>query len=64
MHLRQRIERYLRSSGTPVTRFGRDAANDPRIVLDIRNGRELRAPTAARIAAYLDRVEAKPGHPA
>lgn len=57
MHLLRRIETYLRRSGTPATRFGREAANDPRIVLDMRNGRELRAATAARMAAYLDRAE-------
>jgi hypothetical protein len=57
MHLHRRIERYLRTSGTPPTRFGREAVRDPRLVFDLRNGREMRAPTAARISAYLDRQE-------
>lgn len=57
MHLLGRIERHLRRSGTPVTKFGRLAVHDPRFVLDLRNGREPRAATAARVAAYLDTVE-------
>ena len=60
MHLLQRIERHLRTSGTAVTRFGREAVNDPRFVLDLRNGRELRPSTEARVLDYLARIEATP----
>lgn len=52
-----RIERHLRRTGTPATRFGRETIRDPRLVLDLRNGRELRERTAARISAYLDADE-------
>jgi hypothetical protein len=58
MHLLRRIERHLRASGTTPTRFGRDAVRDPRLVFDLRNGREMRAPLATRVSAYLDRQEA------
>ncbi len=57
MHLRQRVERFLRRHKMPPTRFGREAMGDPRFVFDLRNGRELRAPTARRLAAWLDRRE-------
>jgi hypothetical protein len=57
MHLLRRIERHLRQSGTPPTRFGRNAVRDPRFVFDLRNGREPRSSTASRVAAYLDRLE-------
>jgi 2,4-dienoyl-CoA reductase-like NADH-dependent reductase (Old Yellow Enzyme family) len=57
MHLLHRIEHHLRRSGTPATRFGREAVNDPRFVRDLRNGRELRSSTRARVIAYLDRAE-------
>ena len=60
MQLLQRIERYLRRSGTPPTRFGRDALNDPRFVLDLRNGREVGPRTRARVLSYLDVAEASP----
>lgn len=56
-HLLWRIERHLRRTGTPATRFGREALRDPRLVPDLRNGRELRTGTAARISAYLDARE-------
>lgn len=58
MILLRRIERYLRRSGTPATRFGRDAVRDPRFVFDLRRGREPRSPTLRRVHAYLDGVEA------
>lgn len=47
------IQRYLRHTGMAPTRFGRCAINDPRLVEDLRRGRELRPATAARIAAYI-----------
>jgi hypothetical protein len=57
MYLLRRIERHLRQSGTPATRFGRDAVHDPRFVFDLRNGREPRPHTESRVAHYLDRLE-------
>ena len=60
-HILRRIEIYLRKSNTPATRFGREAARDPRLVLDLRRGRELRTGTAARLSAYLDAKESGMG---
>ncbi len=57
MHLLRRIEHHLRASGTPPTRFGREAVRDPRLVHDLRRGREAGAALTARVAAYLDRQE-------
>ena len=49
-----KIERHLRATGVSPTRFGRDATRDPRFVLDLRNGREPRERTAARVLAFID----------
>ena len=57
MHLRRRIELYLRRTATAPTRFGRDAVGDPRFVFDLRNGREPREKTAVRVHQWLDRRE-------
>jgi 2,4-dienoyl-CoA reductase-like NADH-dependent reductase (Old Yellow Enzyme family) len=57
MHIRRRIELYLRHNDMPPTRFGREAIGDPRLVQDLKNGRELREKTRARLAAWLDRHE-------
>ena len=54
MYLLRRIERYLKASGTPPTRFGREAVRDPRLVHDLRRGREPGAAITARVSAYLD----------
>lgn len=48
-----KVERYLRKHGMPATKFGRLAIRDPRLVGDLRNGRELRMRTLARVEAFL-----------
>lgn len=35
-----RIEKFLRDHGIAPTRFGRDAVRDPRLVFDMRRGRQ------------------------
>ena len=58
MHLRRRIELYLRRNRMAPTRFGREAMGDPRFVFDLRNYRELRENTVSRVASWLDSREA------
>lgn len=36
-----KVERFLGRTEMPATKFGRLAVNDPRLVGDMRNGREL-----------------------
>jgi hypothetical protein len=40
MHLLRSVERFLRQTDMAPTRFGRAAVRDPRLVFDLRNGRE------------------------
>ncbi len=49
-----RIEAYLRKTGTPPTRFGRDAVRDPRLVHDLRRGRTASDRMAERVTAYIE----------
>ncbi len=42
MHINRLVERFLREQKLPPTKFGRLAARDPRLVLDMRMGREIR----------------------
>lgn len=53
MSLMIKIDRYLRHTNMPPSTFGRRAINDPRLVGDLRRGRELRPVTVARVEAYL-----------
>lgn len=53
MSVHWKIERFLRESDMPATRFGRLAANDPRLVFDLRNGREVGNRLTARLEAFL-----------
>jgi hypothetical protein len=55
------VERYLKQSGMTATRFGRRAARDPRLVLDMRGGRAPRRPLTSRLVAFLDTREAELG---
>ncbi|EQB31739.1 hypothetical protein [Sphingobium ummariense] len=34
------VERFLSENNIPPTRFGREAVRDPRLVFDLRQGRE------------------------
>ena len=63
MSLLRRIQLYLKQSGTAPARFGRDAIGDPNLMRDLRNGRELRARTAARLVAFLETREAPDAPP-
>jgi len=58
MHLLYAIERYLQRTNTPPSRFGREAVGDPRLVHDLRLGREPRAATVARIINHMAASEA------
>ena len=49
-----RIERYLRLTGTPPTRFGRESLGDPCFVFDLRAGREPRPDTAGRVLTFIE----------
>ncbi|QDZ06554.1 hypothetical protein FPZ24_02930 [Sphingomonas panacisoli] len=53
MHVGQEVEKFLRRTGMPATKFGRLAVNDPRFVLDLRMGREPRSHTAARVIRFI-----------
>ena len=55
-----KIEKFLRTNGMAWTRFGRLAAQDPRFVGDLRNGRIPRPDTERRIEQFMtDYTEAK-----
>lgn len=52
-----RIEAHLRRSGVKPTAFGRTVANDPRLVFDLRHGRQPGPRMIARIESYLERAQ-------
>ncbi len=56
MHLLSTIERYLRESDVPASRFGRDCMGDPGFVASLRRGRDPRDATIRRVSAYLATV--------
>jgi len=49
-----RIERFLRETGMPWTKFGRLATHDPRFVQDLRNGRTPRPETESRVEHFMN----------
>lgn len=57
MHLLREVEKFLRQNDTAPTRFGREAVGDPRFVFDLRNGRDPRPRTIARVLAYLETAQ-------
>jgi len=66
MHIKRLIERFLSDQGLPPTKFGRLAARDPRLVLDIRMGREIRPEMEEKLrtfmSSYGERPDAQASH--
>lgn len=54
MSIEWRIEKFLKATKTPPTRFGREAAGDPRLVFDIRQGRSIGRKLSARLNQFLE----------
>ncbi len=50
----RKIEKFLRSTGMPATKFGRLATHDPRFVPDLRNGRIPRDHTEKRVEHFMN----------
>jgi hypothetical protein len=50
----RRIERFLRETDMPWTKFGRLAVHDPRFVEDLRNGRTPRPKTERRVEHFMN----------
>jgi len=57
VYLLREVEKFLRRREVAPTRFGRDVVGDPRFVFDLRNGREPRPRTVARVRAYLEALQ-------
>jgi hypothetical protein len=47
------VERFLRESDIPPSVFGREAVRDPRLVSDLRAGREVGSKIRQRVADYI-----------
>lgn len=54
MAILRKIESFLRDTGMAPTRFGRDAVRDPRLVFDMRNGREPSAKMIQKIEHFMN----------
>jgi hypothetical protein len=54
--LLNQVETYLRRTGMPPTRFGREAVRDPRFVHDLRRGRTVGDKLLRRVIGYIDRT--------
>ena len=55
MNLLHAIERHLATTGVSARKFGMEVAGDPRLVTDMRNGREVRPAMEARVRAAIGR---------
>ncbi len=53
MHINRLVERFLRDNDLPPTKFGRLAARDPRLVLDMRMGREIRPELETKLRQFM-----------
>ena len=51
--LLQLVEDHIKARRLPPARFGREALGDPCFVFDLRDGRQPRDKTVARVKAYI-----------
>ena len=58
------VENFLARHAMSATQFGRDAAQDPRLVTDLRAGRAPRPPLDQRLRGFMDGFELARGLPA
>lgn len=54
MSVLYKIDRYLRATGMAATTFGRLSVHDPRIVHDLKRGRQPGPSMISRIEAFID----------
>ena len=57
MSILRTIEQFLRRHDMAPTRFGRDAVRDPRLVFDLRNGREPTDRMKRRVEHFMNNYE-------
>jgi len=57
MTLLRKIERFLRSTGMAPTHFGRTSVRDPRLVFDLRNGREPGPRMTKRVEHFMNKYQ-------
>jgi len=58
MSLLIKIDRFCRATRMPATKFGRLAVNDPRLVHDLKLGRQPRRKMVERVERFI--AEARP----
>jgi 2,4-dienoyl-CoA reductase-like NADH-dependent reductase (Old Yellow Enzyme family) len=63
MGINLQVERFLRNEGMAATKFGRLAAKDPRLVLDMRNGREIRPSMEKRLVQFMAKYQQQSKRP-
>lgn len=61
MHINRLVERFLQEQNLPPTKFGRLAVRDPRLVLDMRMGREIRPEMEQKLRHFIA-AHARGGH--
>lgn len=54
MYMLRMVEKFLQDHDIAPTKFGRIVAKDPRLVLDMRMGREVRPAMQRKIKSYID----------
>lgn len=60
MELLHEIDRFLRVTHMPATKFGRLAVSDPRLVHDLRRGRQPGRRMTARVRGFIQRELPRP----
>lgn len=67
MDIRRQVEKFMKEKGVAPTQLGRWAVRDPRIIFDMRNGRQIGTDMETRLrdfmASYCPRPPLPRGRP-
>ena len=47
------VEKFIKARGMTPSAFGRQSVGDPKLVFELRQGRELRSKTAQRVRDFM-----------
>ncbi len=63
MDIRRLVERFMKEKGVAPTQLGRWAVRDPRVIFDMRNGRQIGANMEARLRDFMASYRPRPSAP-
>lgn len=63
MDIRRQVEKFMKDKNVAPAQLGRWAVHDPRVIFDMRNGRQVGAAMEMRLRDFMDNYVPRPPAP-